>query len=172
MALAGLRFCSGAESRYAPIEGELAPIVYALEKSRLFTLGAKNLILVTDHKPLVGLLKSPENEHNARILRLRDKIVNYKFLDIWHVPGEKNAGPDALSWQANGVPARKKNGEMSKVLQITQTFKIAVITYDDVRAETDKDKSMRTLRKLVNANFQQASDAAAKAVADTFWSTR
>ena len=57
---------------------------------------------------------------------------------------------------------------MSKVLQIAQTFKKAVITYDDIRAETDKDESMRTLRKLVNANFQQTSNVAAKAVADTF----
>ena len=33
------RFCTSAESRYAPIEGEPTSIAWALEKCRLFVLG-------------------------------------------------------------------------------------------------------------------------------------
>ena len=169
--MAGSRFCSGAESRYAPIEGELAAIVYALEKTRIFTMGAKNLILVTDHKPLVGLLKGPQTDNNARLSRLPSKIVNYAFLDIWHVKGEKNAGPDTLSRHANGVPARDQNGERSQVLQVTQKDTTAKITYDDIRAETDKDASMRMLRQLVDTDFSEIDGGLAKTVASEFWRT-
>ena len=172
VSMAGSRFCSGAESRYTPIEGELAAIVYALEKTHVFTMGAKNLILVTDHKPLVGLLKGPQTDNNARLSRLCAKIVNYDFIDIWHVPGEKNAGPDALSRHANGVPAREQNGERSQVLQVTQRDTTARITYNDVRAETDKDGSMRMLRKLVDTDFTETNGGLAKTVAGEFWRTR
>ena len=95
--MVGSRFCSGAESRYAAIEGQLAAIVWALEKTRIFTLGARQLIVVSDHKPLVNILKNIKNESETiRISRLKHTIV---FLDVWYIKGTKNAGPDALSRQ-------------------------------------------------------------------------
>ena len=51
--LAGSRFLKGPEKRYAPIEGEALAISYALEDTKYFTLGCDNLIVATDHKPLV-----------------------------------------------------------------------------------------------------------------------
>ena len=71
----GSRFCSGAESRYAPVEGELAAICCALERTRVFTLGAKHLTVVTDHKPLSAIIKGEEKAVNARITRLREKFT-------------------------------------------------------------------------------------------------
>ena len=53
---AGGRFNSPAESKYAPIEGELLGIVIALHKSRYLVSGHDNLTVLTDHKPLVGYL--------------------------------------------------------------------------------------------------------------------
>ena len=55
MVLVGSRFCSGAESRYAPVEGETLAIVWALNNLRHYTLGNKRLTIMTDHKPLVKL---------------------------------------------------------------------------------------------------------------------
>ena len=49
---AGSRFCIDAEHRYAPIKGEAAAIVWALEKCRIFVMSSPNLIVVTDHEPL------------------------------------------------------------------------------------------------------------------------
>ena len=49
------RFCTDAEHRYAPIEGEAAAIVWALEKCCMFIKSSPNVIVVTDHKPLKGL---------------------------------------------------------------------------------------------------------------------
>ena len=51
--MAGSRFCTGAESRYAPVEGEAQANVWALESTKHYTLGNTQLLVATDHKPLV-----------------------------------------------------------------------------------------------------------------------
>lgn len=53
--LVGSRFTHGAESRYAPVEGEALAVVDALVKSRYFVLGCDYLTIVVDHKPLLKL---------------------------------------------------------------------------------------------------------------------
>ena len=53
--LAGSRFLKSAETRYAPIEGECLGVQWSLEDTKYFTLGCDVLIVVVDHKPLVGL---------------------------------------------------------------------------------------------------------------------
>ena len=52
---ASSRFCTDAEHRYAPIEGEEAAIAWALEKCRMFIMSSPNVIVVTDYEPLKGL---------------------------------------------------------------------------------------------------------------------
>ena len=41
--------CSGAESWYAPIEGEAFGVALSLEKARMFTLGCPDLLVTVDH---------------------------------------------------------------------------------------------------------------------------
>ena len=57
---AGSRFTSAAESRYAPVEGECLAAVWALEKTKYFTLGAPSLYLAVNHKPLLKILRDKE----------------------------------------------------------------------------------------------------------------
>ena len=68
--MCGSRFCSLAELRYSPVEGELLAVTWALKKTRIFTLGASSLFVVTDHKPLLGLIKGAEKAENRRLTRL------------------------------------------------------------------------------------------------------
>ena len=72
--LVGSRFCSAAESRYAPVEGEALGIALALQNTRHFTLSNRNLTIMMDHKPLVKLLRNHKLEEltNPRLLRLKE----------------------------------------------------------------------------------------------------
>ena len=62
------RFTNPAESRYAPIEGEALAVVFGLEKAKHFVLGCNDLIVATDHEPLLKVLgdRKLENIDNPR----------------------------------------------------------------------------------------------------------
>ena len=95
---AGSRFTNPAESRYAPTEGEALSVAWGLKTSRLFTLGCPNLIVITDHKPLLGILNERDlgTIKNPRIRRLKEQTLDFHF-SIKFCPGKLHAGADALS---------------------------------------------------------------------------
>ena len=82
-------------------------------KTRLFTLGCSQLIIVTDHKPLISIIKGDEKALNVKLMRLKVKLTTFSITDVWHTKGTANAGPDALSRHANGVPTCNDNGTPS-----------------------------------------------------------
>ena len=107
LCLVGSRFTHPAESRYAPIEGEALAIAYALHQTRYYVLGCSDLIVATDHKPLLQVLndRSLTEIDNRRLLNLKEKTLAYSFT-IVHVPGKKNMGPDAASRHPANPPDR------------------------------------------------------------------
>ena len=96
--LAGSRFLRQNEKNWCPGEGEGLAVVYALNKTKHFVLGCKQLYVATDHKPLLGTFgdRSLEQVENPRLRRLKEKTKMFDFKMI-HVPARKHAGPDALS---------------------------------------------------------------------------
>ena len=97
------RFTNPAESRYAPIEGEALSVAHGLEKAKHFVLGCKNLIVATDHKPLLKVLgdRKLEDIGNPRLLNLKEKTLPFRF-KIIHVPGKMHKAPDATSRYPTG----------------------------------------------------------------------
>ena len=103
--LVGSRFTSGAETRYAPIEGEALALVDALEKARHFVLGCPNLTVAVDHKPLVKTFsdRSLDGIPNPRLLNLKERSLRFRF-HIIHIPGVHNFAADAVSRHPVGDP--------------------------------------------------------------------
>lgn len=98
LVFAGSRFCNEAESRYAPIEGEATAIAWALAKCRMFIMGCPNLVVVTDHAPLLGIFGNRELSKvtNPRLFKIKEKTLLFRFT-IQHCPGKWHRGPDAVS---------------------------------------------------------------------------
>ena len=96
--LAGSRFLRPSESRYAAVEGESLAIVWALEQSRYFTQGCDNLLVLTDHKPLVKLFgdRTLDEIANPRLFRFKQKSLLWRF-KIKNKPGKLHLAPDAMS---------------------------------------------------------------------------
>ena len=95
----GSKFCSPAESRYHPIEGEALAAIYGLQKCKFFVLGLENLILTLNHKPLVPIFNQKqqiEDIENPRILNFKLKSLLFRFTAT-HLPGKKNATADTFS---------------------------------------------------------------------------
>ena len=80
LCLVGSRFCSGAESRYAPIEGEALGVAWALQKARHYVMGCPALFVGVDHKPLLGLY-SPRKAlayiENAMLCKLVERATRF-----------------------------------------------------------------------------------------------
>ena len=96
--LAGSRFLSDTESRYAAVEGEALAIAWGLEQSRYFTQGCNDLLVVTDHKPLVKLFgdRTLDEITNTRLFRLKQRALPWYFR-IAYLPGKTNSAADATS---------------------------------------------------------------------------
>ena len=93
----GSRSLKPAEKNYATIELELLAAVYAMKKCDYYLRGLQEFMLLTDHRPLIGIFKKPLMEvANGRLQRLREKIVDYSFKAKW-VPGKDHSIADALS---------------------------------------------------------------------------
>ena len=132
--LAGSRFLSSAEQRYAPIEGEALAVAWALEQSKYFTQGCEHLMVVTDHKPLVKILgdRTLDEITNTRLFRLKQRTLPWRF-SIAHMPGKSNHAADATSRH----PSPRINDfsdEVSKSLQTShdeaEVCHISAITED------------------------------------------
>ena len=97
--LVGSQFCSGAESRYAPIEGEALVVAWVLHKARYYVMGCPLLFVGPDHEPLLGLYslkKALADIDNPRLRKLIERATQFRF-EAFYVKGIKNSTPDALS---------------------------------------------------------------------------
>ena len=98
LVFAGSRFTTEAESRYAPTEGECLAISWSLNNACMFILGCKELIIVMDHKPLLGILNDRDlkNIPNSRLQSLKEKTLPYKF-SVQYCPGKWQWVADAVT---------------------------------------------------------------------------
>ena len=90
------RSLSSAETRYAQIEKEALASTWACERFSNYILG-KQVVLETDHKPLVPLLSSKSlDDLPPRILRFRLRLSRFDYV-ITFVPGKQLHTADVLS---------------------------------------------------------------------------
>lgn len=96
--LCGSRFCSPAESRYCPIEGEGLACTWGLDKCKFYLLGMKDFTLAIDHNPLVHIFgqQAVQDIPNPRLTSQKIKTMMYSFTP-YHVPGKNNVVPDCFS---------------------------------------------------------------------------
>ena len=172
---AGSRFTNPAESRYAPTEGEALSVAWGLKKSRLFTLGCPNLYIVTDHKPLLGILNERDlgSIKNPRIRRLKEQTLDFNFQTKF-CPGKFHLGADALSRYPVEAPGTvcmlssetTENQLESKIQHSLYSMGLVaplcdnapitpLITLDKMEVECLQDSDYMELHELVLSGFPQ-----------------
>ena len=118
----GSKFCTPAESRYHPIEGEALAATYGLQKCKFFVLGLENLILTLDHKPLLrifGQNQLLEDIENPRLLNFKLKSQMFRF-NVIHVPGKKNVTADTFSQRYDSPIANSKQDKKQSTSQVVE----------------------------------------------------
>ena len=159
--LAGSRFLSPAEQRYAAIEGEALAVAWGLEQTRYFTQGCDDLVVITDHKPLVKIFgdRTLDEITNSRLFRLKQRTLPWRF-DIKHLPGKTNQAADATSRHpspstsenitslgVSSIPDLVESALMASIRQDTQ--QLGTISWSLLAHETASDTSLRQFLKLI-----------------------
>ena len=131
---AGSRFTTSPESRYSATEGEALAVSWALQHARFFTLGCPNLVVVPDHKPLLGIFRNRDigSIPNPRIQRFKEKTLRFKF-SIHHCPGKWQRGADAVSRYPTShivsllQPTKRDTDEVNQSEELMETSLAAAI---------------------------------------------
>ncbi len=89
------RLMNEAELNYAQVDKELLALVWALERLDPLVYGQR-IVVRTDHKPLLGLLRKPMVHMSPRQQRLVSRTMRYDF-DLQYVPGRELVVADVLS---------------------------------------------------------------------------
>lgn len=89
-----------AQTRYAQIEKELFAILFGCTRFHQFVYGMKQVIVETDHKPLVSIFNKPLYKIPARLQRFMLRLQCYDF-DVRYKSGKYLYVADTLSRNAS-----------------------------------------------------------------------
>ena len=176
LVMAGSRFITETESRYAMIELEALAVTWAMQKCRLYLLGLPVFELRVDHMPLVPILnKMGINDiQNPRLQRLKMKLLPYSFNTVW-IKGSDHKAADALSRS----PVDQPNDddlicEKSIELHVKATFadySLKDVKLESIILEQSKDSVLCKLSDYVMngwpSNFDQCDS-----VLKPYWQLR
>jgi hypothetical protein len=172
--LAGSRFLTGAEARYAPVEGEALAVAWGLEQTKYFTQGCDKLLVVTDHKPLVKILgdRTLDEISNTRLFRLKQRTLPWRF-EIHHLPGKTNSAADATSRYpapASCEPADRPGDAEAAIMGAlkSETAATTSITWDRMVSATTADNEFERLRACIESGFSGV-DIRASDTMGQFW---
>ena len=158
--LAGSRFLGPHEERYAAIEGEALAVAWGLEQTRYFTQGCKDLIVVTDHKPLVKIFgdRTLDEISNTRLFRIKQRTLPWHF-KIAYLPGKTNHAADATSRHpapvvnVHAVHAEDQAELLLMNAIVCEVGEMIAISWDKLVYETSNDESMTTLIRAIEQGF-------------------
>ena len=182
--LAGSRFLTSAEQSYAPIEGEALAVAWGLEQSKYFTQGCNDLLVVTDHKPLVTILgdRTLDEISNTQIFRLKQRTLPWSF-DIAHLQGKTNSAADATSSHPSptnefaelrslSLYSEMDDAESAMAASLRHgTRDIIAILWERIASETASDPTMRLLLDTIQEGFPDDRRAENDDIA-AFWTYR
>ena len=132
-------------------------------------LGCRDLIVSTDHKPLLGIFHDRDLSSipNDRISSLKEKTFRYQF-SIQFCPGKWHRGPDAVS----------RNPSVSMVTLISiirQPASIkdlnSLITFQEIQDACKSYQSYQELAKTVTNGFPKKRNETSPSIRD-FWQVR
>lgn len=136
-------------------------------------MGCDNLLVVTDHKPLVKLLsdRSLDEITNPRLFRIKQRTLLWRF-DIEHVAGKLQYCADAMSrhpvdediseisstevFEGLQLGYLQQHADVNVCSNIEDS--IHAVTWDRVRLETQKDVNLMNLCEMINSVFPDSKN--------------
>lgn len=136
----GSRTLHAHERRYSQLDKEATAIMFGVSKFHNYLMG-RSFVVVTDHKPLLGIFdpnKPIPNMLSPRLMRIALLLTSYSY-DITYKPGKQIGNADGLSRWPQPVPeqAEPQLGDILLIAEAPQDFPIDV---DQIASATKRDK--------------------------------
>ena len=148
-------------------KAEALAVAWGLEQSRYFTQGCDDLIVVTDHKPLVKILgdRTLDEISNTRLFRLKQRTLPWRF-SIHHLPGKSNYAADATSRHpsprindyaddiSRALQSNCDEAEVSHTVGILKDISTSFsLSWSDLETATAADATLHRLAYLIENGF-------------------
>ena len=144
----GSKSLTDAETRYAIIEHKLLGVVGGLEKFNYFTFG-RPVTVLTDHKPLIAILKKSLVNAPPRLQQLLLRLANYNVELQW-IPGKEMIFSDHLSCNISAGDSSNKPTCEGLDLKIHNVYLNASDEkYLSLANEMTKDPMMQALKHQI-----------------------
>lgn len=136
------RSLTSAEENYAQVEKELLAILFSCIKFHSYIYGRK-VIVHTDHKPLVSIMKNEMSKVNSsRLQRMKMKMLIYD-LEVIYVPGKDMHIADHLSRSYLKEECAKEFDEYNEVVH---TVNVSLEKQEEFRKQTENDDVLKMLK--------------------------
>ena len=145
-------------------------MAWGLEQTRYFTQGCDNLVIVTDHKPLVKIFgdRTLDEITNSRLFRLKQHTLSWRF-EIRHLSGKSNHAADATSRHPSqscsqnvvslGSPSLSDIAALALMITTrNNTQELGASSWSLLAQETTAHASLSHLLQLIEQGKQIARD--------------
>ncbi|XP_014667395.1 PREDICTED: uncharacterized protein K02A2.6-like [Priapulus caudatus] len=145
------RALSSVEQRYSQTEREALAVVFGCEKFHLYLYGS-HFIILTDHRPLLGIFNNPRSTPPARIERWVLRLQQYDMM-LQYRPGKDNPADFTSRHPGNSASCSRAEiiGE-EYINFLAQASTPIALTLDGIRAATAGDKEMQDVIKAIRSD--------------------
>ena len=147
-----------AERNYAPIEKEMAAILFACNKFHDYVYGQK-IRIYTDHKPLIGIFEKPLHKLSPRLQRMRLHLMAYDIQPHWK-PGKEMFVPDALSrlLPTNSQRAHTEPNICVSIDTVDCAMHMSARRLEQFRTETKQDPALKAIAAFIRNGWPEKKD--------------
>ena len=136
------RALTDVESRYSPTESEMLAIVWSAENFHLYMYGASGVVIYTNYKPLLGIVKS-QRPASARIERWRLRLMPYQFKLICR------PGKDDKTTKLGTLVRQNQVFQSKTVNYVCNSAVPKAMTLDQVRQHISTDTVVQAVTRAV-----------------------
>lgn len=138
------------QQRYSQLEKEMLAICFGLTRFHDYVYGKQDVIVETDHLPLLGIFKKPLNQAPARVQRMLLLVQKYEF-QLKYKRGKDLIIADALSraYLADEIDSDLDAHIAAQVNLIQSETEFSCALLDEIKMETGKDTELQELNETV-----------------------
>ena len=155
----GSKALTSAEYAYAQIEKELLAIVFAFRKFHSYVYGRKDIVVETDHLPLIRIMEKPLHLVPLRLQKMRMRLQSYDFR-LEAKRGTEIPVADALSRAFLNDTGPNLTDEKEHVFDVTveemsSIQRMSPPRVQEIRENTLKDEELQAVMKCIESGWPE-----------------